>query len=185
MNDPTCQPINFPTRQLIAILCFLSVSLAGFSQHPWEMSAEYQQSFGKGYNGHMAGGRFELFPGKSSWSGGITYNFSAKKTYSQYKGFGIYAGWRYGFGSGTAKGNAFAGARILFSFDNFDGKAKVSGLTITPTAEAGYHLLFGKHLFTAPAIGFGYSMKMNHEYNSLQEDEGGRFIPGISAGYRF
>jgi hypothetical protein len=46
-------------------------------------------------------------------------------------------------------------------------------------------VLFGNNFYTTPAIGYGYSIKLSKDYNSLQEDDGGRFIPGISMGYRF
>jgi hypothetical protein len=172
-------------KQILLISLYCIISLFAYSQKPWELGAEYQRSFGQGYQKNMIGGRYETYSVKHSWTIGVTYNLSSKKTYSQYRGFGIYGGYRYGFGNASKKGNAFAGTRVNFSFENFEGKAKVNGLSITPTAELGYHLIFAKRLFTSPCIGAGYTLKMNHINNSLQEDEGLRFIPGISAGYRF
>jgi hypothetical protein len=51
--------------------------------------------------------------------------------------------------------------------------------------EAGYHFVFGKRIFTSPALGFGYTIEMSQGFNSLNEDVGKRFIPSLSAGYRF
>ena len=161
------------------------MGLMVYCQNPWELGAEYQRSMGQGYKKNMAGLRYESYNNKSSWSIGLTYNLSSKETYSQYRGFGIYAGYRYGFSSNNKNGNAFAGARINFSFENFEGKNKVNGLSITPAAEFGYHFIFAKHIFTSPCIEGGYTIRLTHINNSLQEDEGARFIPGLSVGYRF
>ncbi|HET9744781.1 MAG TPA: hypothetical protein VFP97_03650, partial [Chitinophagaceae bacterium] len=65
------------------------------------------------------------------------------------------------------------------------GKTNLGSLMFTPGAEAGYHFVFGTHIFTAPSIGYGYQIKITKEYNSRDDDVGGRIIPGLSAGYRF
>lgn len=158
--------------------------IAAHSQSVSELGAEAQHAFGKGANDNMIGARYEGFKNKSSWSLGLTYNFSSKKSYSEYKGVGFYAGYRYGFHP-TTNGNGFVGFRAVFSFENFAGKEKANGSSITPTFEGGYQLLFGSHVFTTPSLGYGYSIKLNKENNSLKEDEGSRIIPGIAMGYRF
>ena len=171
-------------KQFFLFLCCCIITSTGFSQKPWELGGEYQRLYGQGYSGNRMGVRYESFSNKSSWSLGLTYNFSTKKSYSVSKGFGVYAGYRYGF-SNSPNGNPFAGLRAYLSFESFEGKANVNGMTITPVAEAGYHFISGKHLFASPALGFGYCIRLTHENNSLQEDEGIRFIPGIAAGFRF
>lgn len=170
-------------NKLIATLVCLFVFIsAGFSQTEW--GVEGQHAFGKDANDNMVGGRYEGFNGKSSWSFGLTYNFSSQKSYSQYKGFGFYFGYRYGFNL-TENGNPFVGFRASFSFNNFAGKEKANSSTVTPEFEAGYHLIFGTHVFTTPSIAYGYNIKLTKPNNSLQEDEGNRFITSLALGYRF
>jgi hypothetical protein len=170
-------------KLIIICICFLIICLNTFSQSIWELGAEYQHPIGKGASDNIAGIRTENYRNKSSWSIGLTYNF-ASKSYSEYKGFGLYAGYRYAFGV-KAKGNIFAGLRAAFTFTNFAGKERAGGISFFPSAEAGYHFNFKKHWFASPSVGYGYIIKMTKEYNSLQEDEGGRVIPSISAGYKF
>lgn len=172
-------------KKIIALLiCLLAISCFGFSQT--EIGAEAQHAFGKGANFNMIGGRYEGFSGRSSWSVGLTYNFSSRKSYSEYKGIGLYVGYRYGFSyNNSGNGNAFLGFRTTFLFNNFAGKEKVNSSSVMPTFEGGYQFLFGNHVFTTPSLGYGYSIKLSKDHNSLQEDDGGRFIPGISMGYRF
>jgi len=69
--------------------------------------------------------------------------------------------------------------------ENVDGKTNLNSFFITPFAEAGYHFMFAKSFYAAPSVGYGYSIKLTKEYNSLDEDVGKRFIPSLSAGYRF
>jgi hypothetical protein len=134
----------------------------------------------------MAGARYESYPGKSSWSFGVTYNFTPAKSYSIHKGFSVFGGYRYGLAfSNNGKGNAFAGARIYFLFENYEGKERANGLSVMPVAELGYHYLVKPHIFIAPAVSGGYCIKRSKINNSLQEDEGGRILGGLSAGYRF
>ena len=176
--------IFFMNKLISTFICTCIFIAVSFSQSVTELGGEIQHAFGKGANDNMAGLRYEGFKNKSSWSIGITYNFSSKKSYSEYKGFGFYAGYRYGFSPKT-HGNGFVGFRATFSFDNFAGKEKANGTSITPTFEVGYHAIIGTHIFASPALGYGYTIKLTKENNSLQEDEGSRFIPGIALGYRF
>lgn len=155
------------------------------AQNPYELGAEYLRSSGKGYSTSRLALRGESFPGKGSYSAGITWLFASGKSYSVSRGFGLYLGYRYAFGNNPKGSNPFAGARILFSLENFEGKTSRNSLLITPMAEAGYHLMIGRRIFAAPAIGYGLTFKFSKDYNSLDEDVGGRLIPSVSAGYRF
>ncbi|HWC54971.1 MAG TPA: hypothetical protein VG676_15400 [Chitinophagaceae bacterium] len=168
----------------VFFICIFVFTTIGFSQT--EMGPEAQRAFGKGANDYMIGGRYETFHGKNSWSIGLTYNFSSHKSYSEHKGIGFYIGYRHGFNyNNSGNGNAFFGFRGTFLFNNFSGKERLNSTSVMPTCEAGYQVLFGNNFYTTPAIGYGYSIKLSKDYNSLQEDDGGRFIPGISMGYRF
>lgn len=171
-------------KSLAILTCLFVFSNAGFSQT--EIGAEAQHAFGKGANFNMIGGRYEGFSGRSSWSVGLSFNFSSKKSYSEYKGFGLYLGYRYGFSyNNSGNGNAFLGFRTTFLFLNFAGKEKANSSSVMPTFEGGYQFIFGNHVYTTPSLGYGYSIKLSKDYNSMQEDAGSRFIPGISMGYRF
>lgn len=172
-------------KHLLPLFAATLITLSSNAQTPFELGAEYMRSIGKGYNNARAAIRGESFTNKSSLSAGITYQLSSKKAYSVSKGFGIYIGYRYAFSNKTTGNSPFAGARILFTLENFEGQTTRNSLFITPWVEGGYHLLFAKRFYAAPAIGYGYTMKISKDYNSLQEDDGGRIIPGISAGYRF
>ena len=97
----------------------------------------------------------------------------------------MWAGFRNSFGSNTSGSKPFIGLRVLFAFENFDGKTNLGSLMFTPIGEAGYHFLFGDHFFTTPSIAYGYQIKVTKEYNTRDQDQGGRIIPGLSAGYRF
>ncbi|MBS1920596.1 MAG: hypothetical protein JST17_10115 [Bacteroidetes bacterium] len=168
------------------LTCIILFNAISFSQSIWELGAEAQHAFGKGANDNMIGGRYEGFSNKNSWSFGLTYNFSSKKSYSEYSGFGFYVGYRRGFSySNSGNGNAFLGFRATFLFNNFAGKEKANSSSIMPTFEGGYQFIFGTHVYTSPTIGYGYEIKLSKDNNSLNEDEGSRFIPGISMGYRF
>jgi hypothetical protein len=175
-------------KQILFILFCTVLSVTANSQNPWELGAEYMRSIGKGFSGNIAGPRYETFRNKNSFSIGLTYHFSSKGSYSSSKGFGMYAGYRYSLSNNAnAKGNGFVGLRALFSFENFEGKTNLNSLMCTPVAEAGYQFLFlkNKTLFTTPSVGYGYSIKITKENNSMDEDIGGRIIPAIAAGYRF
>ncbi|MDZ4793477.1 MAG: hypothetical protein SGI83_04290 [Bacteroidota bacterium] len=154
------------------------------AQKPFELGAEYMRSFGKGYNSARAALRGESFSNKSSFSAGLTYQLASKKSYSVSRGFGLYVGYRYAFSNKTPGNSPFLGARVLFSLENFEGQSSSNSLFITPWAEAGYHFIFAKYFFAAPSVGYGFTRKMSKDYNSLNEDDGGRFIPSLSAGYR-
>jgi len=173
-------------KKLIILFFIVAITASAHAQKPWELGAEYMRPIGKGFNSSIVGARYETFPSKSSWSVGLTYTFSSQKSYSSYKGFGIYAGYRYAFAiSSSGKGNAFAGLRLHAAFENFEGKTNLGSLMFMPMGELGYQMIFNTHYFTSPSIGFGYKKKITKENNSLDEDEGGRIIPSISAGYRF
>ena len=152
-----------------------------------DLGAEYQLMKGRSYSGKALGVRGETFNAKHSWSIGITKNLSSKGSYSEYRGFGIFAGYRHGFKySSKGNGNIFAGGRIYLSFENFFGKESANGMSVMPAVEAGYEFLFWKHrIFTTPSVGYGYKFKMTKGNNSLQEDEGGRVIPSLALGYHF
>ena len=173
-------------QKIISFLIICSViTISAHAQQRREIGAEFQRSFGKGYSGNMAGPRYESYKNKNSFNIGLTYHFPTKKSYSVSKGFGIYAGYRLGFGSITSKGNPFAGLRMLFSFQNFEGKTSLNSLMITPIAEAGYHYGITSKIFATGSVGYGYTIKKSKDYNSLDEDTGGRIIPALAAGYRF
>lgn len=166
---------------LLSPVFALSVS----AQHPWELGPEYMMPIGKGYKSNIAGLRYENFNSKTSFSIGITYHFSARDSYGGFKGYGMWAGFRNSFGDNVSGSDAFVGLRVLFAFENYDGKTNLGSLMFTPIGEVGWHFLFGDHFFTTPSIGYGYQIKVTKEYNTRDQDEGGRFIPGLSAGYRF
>ena len=172
-------------RQILLFAGFFVVCFAASSQKPFEFGAEYIKMFGKGYNSTKAAARAETFSNKNSFSIGITYQFASSKAYSVSSGFGIYAGYRYSFGNDVNDNSLFAGARLLLSFENFAGKSRDNSIMITPFGEFGYHFIFGKHIYAAPAVGFGYTVEFTHGNNSLDEDRGGRIIPNLSAGIRF
>src|SRR5258705_8115492 len=110
------------------LILYLLTALNSHSQKSRELGAEYMRSFGKGFNGSIAGFRYESYKNKSSFSIGITYHFSSKKSYSVSNGFGIYAGYRLGFGTTLTGSNPFAGVRVLFSLENFEGKTNLNSL---------------------------------------------------------
>ena len=155
------------------------------AQKPRELGAEYIRSSGKVYSTTKFAARGETFNAKNSFSIGITYQLGSSKSYSVSRGFGIYFGYRYAFGKDTTGSSPFLGARVLFSLENFEGQTNRNSLFITPWAEAGYHLVFAKRFFAAPSVGYGFTFKFSRDYHSLDEDVGKRFIPSISAGYRF
>jgi hypothetical protein len=167
------------------ILLLLSsiLTLTSFSQ--WELGADYSKPIGKGYKSNIAGLHYENFNNKIGFSVGLTYHFAPRDAYGGFKGYGLFAGLRNYFGNNVKGNAAFVGLRLLFALENFEGKTSLGSLMFTPSAEAGYHFVFGKHIFTTPSIGYGYQIKITKEYNSRNDDVGGRIIPGLSAGYRF
>ena len=168
-----------------SIFAFLLINGNSLAQNPFELGAEYIRSSGKGYSTTKVAARGESFNDKNSFSAGITYQLASAKAYSVSTGFGMYVGYRYAFGTNTNGNNPFAGARILFSLEDFEGKTRQKSLLVTPLAEAGYHFIFAKRFYGAPSVGFGYTIEFSKGYNSLDEDVGKRFIPSLSAGYRF
>lgn len=169
-------------------IVFLLLTTAIFNaaaQSRTELGAEYIRSMGKGYNHAKAAVRGESFNGtKNSFSAGITYQLGSKKAYSVSHGFGVYIGYRYSFSVKTAS-SAFAGARVLFSLENFEGQTRQNSVFFTPWAEAGYHVGISKKFFAAPSLGFGKTFKFSKDYHSLDEDNGPRLMPSVSAGYIF
>src|ERR1051325_716092 len=114
-------------RKLPLFLIFYLLStLTTHSQNHRELGAEYMRSIGKGFNGNIASFRYESYKNKNSFSLGITYHFSSKQSYSVSKGFGIYAGYRLGFGTNPNGSNPFVGLRMLFSLENFEGKTNLN-----------------------------------------------------------
>lgn len=172
-------------KHLILLLAATVVTSVCRAQNPFELGAEYLRFIGKGYNTSKVAVRGESFSNKNSFSAGITYQLASAKAYSVSSGFGFYAGYRHAFGTNTNGNNIFAGARLLFSLEDFEGKTRQKSLLITPIAEAGYHFIFAKCIYAAPSLGFGYTIEFSKGYNSLDEDVGKRFIPSLSAGYRF
>ena len=173
-------------KNLFLLLLISAITLTSSAQNPWELGGEYMRPMGKGYKSNIIGLRYDHFNYKTSFSIGITYHFSPRDAYGGFKGFGINAGIR------TSLGNTidtvsfpFIGLRVLFAFENYEGKTNLGSLMFTPIAEAGYHFLFGDHFFTTPSIAYGYQIKVTKEYNTRDQDVGGRVIPGLAAGYRF
>jgi len=168
---------------LIPILMLSSVTIQCRAQNPWELGGEYMRPIGKGYKSNIAGLRYENFNDKNSFSVGLTYHFAAQDAYGGFKGFGMYAGYRYSFGNNSS--SPFIGLRTMFSFENFEGKTNLNSLMFTPVGEIGYHFVLGDSFFTTPSVGYGYTLKVTKEYNTRQDDEGGRIMPAIAAGFRF
>lgn len=173
--------------RIFLLLLLISNTFEIQAQKPFELGVEYLRYIGQGYNNAKAAVRGESFNNKSSFSAGITYQLASKKAYSVSHGFGLYVGYRYYFSENIiSKGSSpFAGARVLFSLENFEGQTSRNSLLITPWAEAGYHLVFAKRFYAAPSVGYGYTLKFSKDYHSMDEDNGTRVIPSLSAGYRF
>ena len=172
-------------KSLLLLTSTLTLALITSAQNPWELGVEYAKPIGKGYKSNIAALRYETFNNKIGFSVGLTYHFSPRDAYGGFKGYGLFAGFRNYFGNNVNGNNPFIGLRILFAFENFEGKTSLGSLMFTPSAEAGYHFVFGKHIFTTPSIGYGYQIKITKEHNSRDDDVGGRIIPALSAGYRF
>lgn len=172
-------------RYFLLLYSFTLVAFCCQAQQAFESGAEYMRVIGHGYNAAKVAARAETFSNKNSFSAGITYQLASKKAYSVSRGFGLYIGYLYSFSNSLNGSSPFAGARVLFSFENFEGQTSRNSLFITPWAEAGYHFIFAKSVYAAPSIGYGYTKKISKDYHSLNEDDGGRLIPSLSAGYRF
>ena len=173
---------------LVLLISSLSVCAHSQSSNPWELGAEYQHDWGKSFKGNDLGIVYEGFPGKTSWTAGVHYNFSSLgsgKETSKGSGFGISAGFRYGFGYGGS-GNPFLGIRASFSFEKNE-KGKSYSL-FKPSAEFGYHLTFNNFAsggFTSPSIGIGYNFNLGIDKQKTQVFEGPTFNTRIAVGYRF
>jgi hypothetical protein len=172
-------------KSLILLTSTLTLAFISPAQNPWELGAEYSKPIGKGYKSNITALRYENFGNKVGFSVGLTYHFSPRDAYGGFKGYGMFIGIRNYFGNNASGSAPFIGLRVLFAFENFEGKTSLGSLMFTPGAEAGYHFVFGKHIFTTPSIGYGYQIKITKEHNSRDDDVGGRIIPGLSAGYRF
>ena len=172
-------------RPLILIITLLLISFISFSQQPFEAGGEYMRSIGQGFQDNIAGLRTEAFSKKNGFSLGLVYQFSSNSSYSSGKGFGFFGGYRYSFGKNVNGNNPFLGVKLMFNLLSWEGKSSLFSPMITPVAEAGYHLTFAKHIFATPAIGYGYTLRIMPDNNSLDEDAGKRIIPSLSAGYRF
>jgi hypothetical protein len=168
----------------VLLFLLLVIGVTAKAQNPFEVGAEYIRSVGQGYNHAKAALRSETFSNKNCFSLGLTYQLSSKKAYSVSHGFGLYLGYRYSFSIKKPGNSPFAGARVLFSLENFEGQTKQNSFFITPIAEAGYHFMFAKNFFAAPTVGYGKTIKISKDYHSLDEDNGTRLIPSIAAGYR-
>jgi len=109
-------------KHFIIMLMAICAGFSSHSQRPFELGGEYLRAIGKGYNSAKVAVRGESFNNKSSFNFGITYQLSSKKAYSVSSGFGLYLGYRYSFSN--KPNSIFAGARVLFSFENFEGQIK-------------------------------------------------------------
>lgn len=180
--------------------CVIFISTPGFSQigyyttyyyttgNIWDLGGEYQYNSGNNFHEQNAGIRYDGFQKRSNWNIGLTYNFGESKGNAvKENGFGFSAGYRYGFGySNTGNGNLFAGPRLTFEFNNrkdASGKIIAKETLFIPKIESGYQFIFNTHGFAAPSVGYGYGIKLKGE--EAKTDEGGRFITGLSIGYRF
>lgn len=157
----------------------------------WELGGEYQYNCGHNLSQHDIGIRYDGFQNRNNWNIGILFDCGHTKSKDGNKesGIGISAGYRYGFSYGN-HGNLFGGVRATFEFDKWkdkDGKEISKETVFVPKIETGYQYIFGTsgHIYTTPSIGFGYGIKLNATGTETKADEGGRFIPSISMGYRF
>lgn len=184
-NSGTVSLIRYMQKVTHLFTLFLLLSFTARSQQLFELGGEMLKSYGKGYGSTKVAARGENFTDKNSFSAGITWQLASQKSYSVSTGFGFYIGYRRAFGNNLKGSNPFGGGRLLFSLEDFEGKTRQKSLLITPLLEAGYHFVFAKRIYTAPSLGFGYTVEISKGYNSLNEDVGKRFIPSLSAGYRF
>lgn len=179
------------TRIFSATLILCLLALNGQSQNPWELGGEYRYNCGHNLSQHDFGLRYNGFQNKSSWSLGVSIDIGRTKSHDGAKecGFGLSAGYNYGFGYQN-KGNWFSGAGLTLEFDKWkdkDGKSISEETVLVPKIELGYQHLYGTlgHIYTTPAIGAGYSLKLKSEGTENKADEGARFIGRLEVGYRF
>jgi hypothetical protein len=180
----------------LTTICIFSATV--FSQHPYEISGEYQHGIGKQYHSNSIGVKYEGFnnnnsrnlnkSNQGSWSLGVNYSFSSMgkgKETAKGHGIGILAGYRYGLKYGLS-GNLFGGIRTTFTFGKNDPENKYS--TFTPSLEFGYHYTaqdFGKGGAFTPFVAFGYDFKIAADEKTKGVHERAFFSPGVSIGYRF
>jgi hypothetical protein len=183
---------------MYALIPFCLLSIKCFSQHPGELSAEYQHGFGKNYNENSIGLRYEGYDNnnirntnnsnRGSWSLGVCYAFSSLRNgdkTAKGNGFGIFAGYRYGLKYGIT-GDPYAGIRTSFIFGK-DKSGKTYSL-FTPSLELGYHYTsqdFNKGGAFTSFAAIGYDIKMKAAEKTEGLHEGFIFSPGISFGWRF
>jgi hypothetical protein len=188
---------KFFVLPVILLLAFTATSQmyyvpsSGGGSSIWELGGEYQYHCNHNLSQNNIGIRYDGFSGRSDWNFGVSYNIGHNKNKDRSKesGIAVTAGYRYGFSYG-AHGNLFAGARVHFEFDKWkdkDGKQQSKESVFVPQLEGGYQYLFGTagHVYGTPAIGYGYGIKLKSEGTESKGDEGGRFISGVSVGYRF
>src|SRR4026209_1517796 len=118
-------------KSLILLVSILTLTLISRSQNPWELGAEYSKPIGKGYKSNIAALRYENFNNKIGFSIGLTYHFSPRDAYGGFKGYGLFAGLRNYFGNNIKGNNPFVGLRLLFAFENFEGKTNLGSLMFT------------------------------------------------------
>lgn len=170
--------------------CLILLSISASSQNIWELGGEYQYNCGHNLSQHDIGIRYDGFQARNNWNFGISYDFGhTKSNGSKQTGIGISAGYRYGFNY-NPKSNFLTGIRLTFEFDNWkdkDGKSTSKETVFIPKIELGYQHIYGTqgHLYTTPSVGYGYAIKLNAEAEEKKADEGGRFVTGVSLGYRF
>ena len=174
------------------------MSVKGYSQYTvttsgsaiWDLGAEYDYNSGHSYAENNLGIRYDGFQNRSNWNFGVALDFGHSKSGDALKvsGFGLSAGYRYGFGYATSgNGNFFGGIKTTLEFNTWKdagGKIIFKETTFIPKIEGGYEAIFNTHGFAAPCLGYGYAINLTPAAEK-KPDDGGRFIPGISVGYRF
>ena len=171
-------------KKLYSLIAFLFIlSNSCFSQT--EIGVEYSHGFGKSYNSNSIGSLYEGFSntGKSSWQFGASYNFSKGSIKSS--GFGISAGYRYGYAYGNS-GNLYTGLRLTFNFLKTDRGGSYT--QFTPSLEAGYHYTFnnfGKGGYFTPGFGYGYNINFGSKEEKTDDGEGNVLLTRLNFGYRF
>jgi hypothetical protein len=170
--------------------CIFFFSSPCFSQNNiWDLGGEYQYNYGRNISEHDLGVRYDGFQNKNNWNLNLSYDIgrsSSKNGKERESGYSLSLGYRYSFQT-SANGNFFGGVRTTFEFDNWKGNGKsISKESVfVPKIETGYQFIYSTHGFTTPSVGYGYGIKLNAQGDETKGDEGSRFIPGISIGYRF
>ena len=170
----------------LIILSTLSALFCIAASAQTEFGIDYRYRGAKDFSQHSIGAGMENFSGKSSWTLGVNYNFSDfgfGKNADKGGGFGVFAGYRYGFSYGGS-GNLFGGLDLQLTF-NKDNQDK-SFTILSPSLEFGYHHTFnhfGKGAFASPAFGIGYNIQVGQNQENF--DEGAFFQARTTIGYRF